>query len=188
MDRRSQSADADHAVEAGPDDRVHADDLRAGLSVRRRRDDPDRAVLDEGSDAADADRRGRRAARLQGGAPPAAAADREPVHGLQGRLASGRGGRARRGGRVAVDQEGGDARVQESEEGRRALPRRRQPGARSFTGRSRSQIIMGGQAVETVHARARRARAAEDHAARRRRWATPTWPNCRLWSTRRSCR
>ena len=46
VDRRSQSADADHAVEARADDRVHADHLRAGLPVRRRGDDPDRAVLD----------------------------------------------------------------------------------------------------------------------------------------------
>ena len=35
MDRRSRSADADHAVEAGADGRIHADDVRAGLSLRR---------------------------------------------------------------------------------------------------------------------------------------------------------
>ncbi len=43
---RSQSADADHAVEAGRDDRVHADRLRPDLSVRRRGDDSGRPALD----------------------------------------------------------------------------------------------------------------------------------------------
>ena len=64
--------------------------------------------------------RGRRAARLQGREAAAAAADRERLHGLQGRLAPGRNRRAQRHGRVAVDEEGRDARVQEPEEGLRA--------------------------------------------------------------------
>ena len=93
---RSQSADADHAVEARADDRVHAHGVRPDLSVRRRSGDPGRAALDDDAEAADARGRGRRAARLQGRAAPAAAADRERVHGLQGRLASGRSGRAQR--------------------------------------------------------------------------------------------
>ena len=44
--RRPRSADADQPVEARADDRVHANDLRAGLSVRRRGDDPDRPALE----------------------------------------------------------------------------------------------------------------------------------------------
>ena len=80
--------------------------VRSHLPVRRRRRHSHRVVFDDRSEARAAARTGHGAARLQGGDHQPAAADREPVHGLQGRLASGRSGRFERGGRMAVDQEG----------------------------------------------------------------------------------
>ncbi len=50
--------------------------------------------------------------------------------------------------RVAVDQEGGDARVQESEEGRGALSRARQPWEGAAWRPQQVQVIMGGQALD----------------------------------------
>ena len=125
-------------------------------------------------------------ARLQGRADPAAAADRERVHGLQGRLAPGRSRRAQRVGRVAVDEERGDAGVQEPEEGLAVLSRRRQP-------RQRVQRGAAGQGQprrpggRRVHAQAERAGAAEDSAQGRRSWARTTWPSSSSRSTRPSC-
>ena len=95
VDRRSQSADANERVEARPDGRVHAHRVHPGLPVRRGAPRPGRPVLGRptakrlplaGEDA------GQRAYKV--GEIRAAAADREPVHHLQGRLASGRSGRA----------------------------------------------------------------------------------------------
>src|SRR4029079_2343584 len=64
VDRRSQPAGADVAVEARTDRRILAHDLRAGVSLRRRRHGANGAALDEGSEAGDAQRRRCRSARL----------------------------------------------------------------------------------------------------------------------------
>ena len=137
LDRRSHAADADHAVEAGADRGIHADDLRARPPLRRRGDDPDRALHDRHPEAGAAQRRRRRPARLQGREAPAAAADRERARRVQGGLASGGRRGSQRVGRVAVDQERRDADVQESQEGFHAVSRYRQPGQRVPT-RARS--------------------------------------------------
>src|ERR1035437_6184493 len=55
LDRRSHAADANHAVEAGPDRRIYADDLRADSTLRRRGDYADRSVYDDQSKAPAAD-------------------------------------------------------------------------------------------------------------------------------------
>ena len=156
VDRRSQSADADVAVEAGTDDRVHADDFRSGVSVRRRCHDRTSACTRRRSEAADARRRGcgqhaYKVAKLQllpqtdnlftvfkDGWHPAEVAEQNAAVEWQ------------------WTKKTGDARVQESEEGQRLLPRRRQPGAEAppsgSTSRSARRTSRRG-----VHARTRRA-------------------------------
>ena len=71
-------------------------DVRSDLSVRRRSHAANRLVFPEDADPADARGRGRRAARLPGRQAAAPAAEREHLHRLQGRLASGRSRRAQR--------------------------------------------------------------------------------------------
>ena len=63
VDRRPPAAGADVAVEAGADDRVHADDLRAELSLHRRSGRPARPVRPADRQAPDAERAGGVAAR-----------------------------------------------------------------------------------------------------------------------------
>ena len=164
VDRRSQSADADDAVEAGADGRVHADGVRADVSVRRRGDDPDRAVLDDEPEA-----RCRWRATTSGSAPTRSRQlqlqpQTENVFvGVQGRLAPGGGRRAQRR-RVEWQWTKKEATlvVQEPEEGRVLLPRRRQSG-------ERLQRAAAGEGharrpdARRVHARSRSSRdAAED--------------------------
>ena len=66
VDRRSPSAGADHAVEAGPDGRVHADDVRADLSRTSARRPSSRPVLAEDAEARCRSPATTRAARVQG--------------------------------------------------------------------------------------------------------------------------
>ena len=88
------------AVEAGADGRVHAHRVRSDLPVRRRSQRFNSGLYSpKTQDPADARGRGRGAARLPGRAAAAPAAERERVHGLQGRLASGGSRRAQRVGR-----------------------------------------------------------------------------------------
>ena len=164
------------------------DGLRPGLPVRRRGDDPGRPVLDDDAEAAAAGGRGRRAARLQGGEAPAAAADRERLHGLQGRLAPGRDRRAQRHGRVAVDQEGRDAR--------RSRTRRRTASSTSTstipaacsTSRSRCKVSAGRRRWSTSSRSSRSSRSCGRFRSRRRSLATATWRSSSFRSIRRSCR
>ena len=189
VDRRSRSAGADHAVEAGADGRVHAHGVRPDLSVRRRGDDSGRAVFDREPEAVAAQRRGRRAARVQGRAAAAAAADRERVHGVQGRLASGRNAPS------TTRRSSGSGRRKR----RRSPSRTRRRTASSIststtpaassTSRSRCTVSTGRTAARSVHADARKPAMLRKiplpAAAAGRR---PTWPSCGFRSTRRSCR
>ena len=67
-------------------------------------------------------------------------------------------------GRVAVDEEGGDAVVQEPEEGRRVLLRRRQPGQRASTSRSRCRSASAARPVDEFTLKPKEPDAAEDSA------------------------
>ena len=147
LDVRSQPAGADDAVEARADDRVHANGVRPDLPVRRRGGDSGRAVLDGQPEAAAARGRGRRPARLQGREAAAAAADRERVHGVQGRLAPGGSRRAQRA-RVEWQWTKKDATLsfKNPKKDCRLLSRRRQPRQRVHTSRSRSRSALGDQA------------------------------------------
>ena len=69
----------------------------------------------------------------------AAAAERERVHGLQGRLAPGESAEHNAIGRVAVDEEGGDAGVQESRRRTASSTWNWTTPAASSTSRSRSR-------------------------------------------------
>ena len=113
-----------HAVEAGPDDRVHADDVRAHLSVRRQGQRARRAVLAEDAEAPVAGGADHRAARVHARVAAAAAALGERVPAVQGRLAPAGDGAGELRRRVAVDEEDGDALVPQPEEGQRLLPAR----------------------------------------------------------------
>ena len=72
--------------------------VRPHLPVRRRSHASSRVVFPEDADPADARGRGRGAARLPGRQAAAPAAEREPLHRLQGRVASGGSRRAQRVG------------------------------------------------------------------------------------------
>ena len=90
VDRRSPAAGADHAVEAGPDDRIQAHGVRADLPLRRATR-PCSIGLYSPKDAKRlplaGETNGQRAYKV--GVHSAAAADRERVPHVQGRVASG---------------------------------------------------------------------------------------------------
>src|SRR6266581_4771300 len=108
-------------MEAESDDRLYAHHLRPGVSVCGRSVDSHGAVFDEHAKAAAAERPAYRTALLQRRAPATAAAERKRLHDLQGRLASGGSAGAELAGRMAMDEEDRDARVQEPEKRRAVL-------------------------------------------------------------------
>ena len=131
VDRRSRSADADHAVETGPDRRIHAHDFRPGLSVRRRGHAADRHVFAEDTDAPALQGEDAGSARL----PRRHVCSSSRKARTSSRCSRTAGIRPKSPsttpvGPVAVDQEAGDAGVQEPAEGRDVLSDRRQPGRR----------------------------------------------------------
>ena len=129
---------------------------------------------------------GQRAYRV--GAAAAAAADREPADRVQGRLECGRGRRAQLVGRVAVDEEGRDAVVQEPEEGLRLLSRPRQPGRRAEPAAAGHRRHGRRARGPDLHAGAEAPGAEEDSDYRPPSSARRTPRSCRSASTRRSSR
>ncbi len=109
VDRRSRSADSDDAVEAGADDRIHEDDVRARLSVSGHDDGVDGPLFDRIGFALAARRQESRPAFLRRRTARAAAAHRGHLRDVQGGLASGGNAARQRRRRMAVVEERGDA-------------------------------------------------------------------------------
>ena len=91
----------------------------------------------------------------------------------------GRGRRRRLGGRVAVDQEGGDARLPEPEARRRASISSSTARGKAFTGPQQVEVRLGGQVVDS-------SRSPPDERELRKirctaaSWATARWSSCSI--------
>ena len=96
VDRRPPAVAADLDVEAGSDHRVHADGVRAELPVHRRGGRPAGPLQPGHRQAPDAERAGGVPQGIPRREVPAAAAVREHLPDLQGRLASGGSGAGQR--------------------------------------------------------------------------------------------
>ena len=141
----------------GQTDRVHADGLRARVSVRRRGDDPDRAVLaaERASRAAGGRRRG--AAGLQSRRALQLAPQSEAVFSV---FKDGWHPAEQAEHNAMVEwhwtKKVRHARGQESEEGQRASTSSSTTPAASSTSRSRSRSASGAHDARPVHADARK--------------------------------
>ena len=121
------------------------------------------------------------------GEAPAVAADRERLHGLQGRVARPGDALGQRGGRMAVDQEDGNARVQESQEGQSVLSGHRQPehdvpGRSTRPGHARAIQVVSDFMLPPARRSLHKIRCPPRSSARR------IWPSCESASTRHLCR
>ena len=146
----------------------------------------DGAVLGVDVDATAVERRRSRAAVVQGRETRTAAADRERVPHLQGRLAP-----ASRSPRTTRPSSGSGRRRtprwrSEPEAGRRSLPAPRQPGRR-VRGAPQVQVTLGAQALDTftIHPSEERDPPDSDHCGGSS--ARPTWSISASTWTRRSC-
>ena len=163
FDLRSQSADADDAVEAGADGRVHAHGC-SSRSIRTSAKRRSRSGCTRRQSEAAAARRARMSASTPTRSRSSSCSRRPRTCSRSSRTAGTRPkwpSTTRR--RVAVDEEGRDAVVQEPEERLALLFRRRQPGQRvqrAAAGAGQPRRPGRGR----VHAQAERAGAAEDPA------------------------
>ena len=177
------------AVEAGPDDRIHADDLRARLSrtsATRRSRSGLHSTKDRAARLTLAGR-GHRPARVQG--RHASSCCRRPK--TCSRSSRTAGIRRKRPGPTRRSNGSGPRRTRRW---RSRTRRRTRSSISSWTARRRATRAPAGAGEarrpgrRSVHADAERAAAARRSSCRPSRWDRATWPNSRLWSTRRSSR